>query len=152
MKNKYKVGQKVKLVDIKPRGHISGGFIDDMYNWLGKEVTIKILRDDYFEVNECKWVWDYKLIDKKSNPRSNKELDVMFFAKEHSILPVGYRLHRVIKNGDAVICIVEDYRRNKEIKAVAVCQEGDTFDLHKGVEICMYKTLRKIADKNLKKF
>ena len=63
-----------------------------------------------------------------------------------------YSLKKVIENDKAVICFVEEDRTRKIIKTVAVCQEDDNFDLETGVEICMYKTLRKIANSKLKKY
>lgn len=151
-----KVGQKVTLVKERPeKGSVTGGFIEEMAEFLGKKVTIRRLSGEFFEIEEdCKYydgfVWDYKLI--KGTVPQSKVHEGWTFGAEDFILPCGYILNKVIENENAVICFVEEEKTKKIIKTVAICQNGDKFDLHKGVEICMYKTLRKIADKNLKRF
>lgn len=151
-KRALKVGQKVVLVDRVPDGEIVGGYVVEMRGLLGKVATIRKVHEDHFKILEDidDFFWDYKFI-KEIKPVS-KVHSVNDFVYEDYILPVRYTLEKVIESGNAVICWVEDNETMKMIKTVAKCQEGDRFDLHKGVEICMYKTLRKIADKNLKRF
>lgn len=152
MKSKIKVGQRVLLINEIPRGEIAGGYVYEMRKWLGKEVIVRGVFDDHFTILEDRYefMWDYKFI-KELKPVS-KVHGVDKFISEDYIIPVGYSLERVIENDRAVICFVKEERTRKTIKTVAICQKEDTFDLHKGVKICMYKTLRKIADRNLKKF
>lgn len=158
-KDMFKVGQKVRLIgreklDFSPYGGIN----DDMIELLGEEVTIANLCSSYFEIEEDNemWVWDFNLIEEKASPKVYLITDFDYegeeFNSEDYILPCGYNLIKVIENGNTVICFVESEETESIIKTVSQCQDGDTFDLHKGVEICMYKTLRKIANKNLKRF
>lgn len=153
-----KVGQKVRLVATRPDGPVEGGFGYGMNHFLGKEVTITKLYKDFFCIKEDEeshhggYVWDYRFIEESVEKPQSKVYRGWDFTDEDYILPCDYSLVKVIENGNAVICFVEQEDTDKTIKTVAICQEGDTFDLHKGVEICMYKTLRKIADKGLKRF
>lgn len=151
-RKKLRVGQKVLLVKEVPAVDVVGGYVSEMRELLGKEVTISRLKGDYFEIKEDidRFMWDYRFI--KSIEPISKVHNVYGFEDEDYILPFRYSLEKVIENGNAVICWVEDCETREMIKTVAKCQEGDNFDLHKGVEICMYKTLRKIAEKNLKRF
>lgn len=151
-RKKLRVGQKVLLVKEVPAVDVVGGYVSEMRELLGKEVTISRLKGDYFEIKEDidRFMWDYRFI--KSIEPISKVHNVYDFEDEDYILPFRYSLEKVIENGNAVICWVEDCETREMIKTVAKCQEGDNFDLHKGVEICMYKTLRKIAEKNLKRF
>lgn len=151
-RRKLRVGQKVLLVKEVPAVDVVGGYVSEMRELLGKEVTISRLTGDYFEIKEDidRFVWDYRFI--KSIEPVSKVHNVDDFEDEDYILPFRYSLEKVIENGNAVICWVEDCETREMIKTVAKCQEGDNFDLHKGVEICIYKTLRKIAEKNLKRF
>lgn len=154
-KENLKVGQKVKLItesqlNFKPYGGIN----DDMRKLLGKEVTVAGVYKDAFEIREDNetWVWDYKLISKKDNKPSSKKYNGYEFEDEDCILPCGYALLNVIENDRAVICFVGEEYSGNIIKTVARCHEDDEFDLIKGIEICMYKTLRKIADKHLRRY
>lgn len=157
---KFKKGQKVRLVDNRDKmtGGIAGGWVDCMYRHFGEVVTIEEIdislteRRDFALVKENTWIWDLRFLEPIEENPVSKVYGGYMFSEEDWILPCDYHLKKVIENGNAVICFVENEETEKIIKTVAICQEGDTFDLHKGVEICMYKTLRKIADKNLKRF
>ncbi len=157
---KFKEGQKVRLVDNRDKivGKIACGWNDCMDKHFGEVVTVKELRTtytgkmDYALVEENIWSWDLRLLEPVEEKQGSKVYGGYMFSEEDWILPCDYHLKKVIENGNAVICFVENEETGKTIKTVAICQEGDTFDLHKGIEICMYKTLRKIADKNLKRF
>lgn len=156
-KGNLKVGQKVRLVSHMPSCSVYGGVGFGMERYLGMEVTITKVETSYFKFKEdvYDYVWDYVFIEEGLNASEKPQSKVyggLDFIHEDYILPCGYTLTKVIQNGNAVICFVEEDETDNIIKTVAICQEGDAFDLHKGVEICMYKTLRKIADKNLKKF
>lgn len=160
-KNKnYKIGQKVVLVDNRNKisGEIVCGFVDEMIEYFDKTATIKEIKKekrsgrDFAIVEENIWSWDLRFLEPIEEKPVSKVYGSYMFNEEDLILPCDYQLKKVIENGNAVICFVENEETRKTIKTVAICQEGDKFDLHKGVEICMYKTLRKIADRNLKKY
>lgn len=159
-KKNFKIGQKVRLVDnrYKMNGNIAMGFCDIMERHFGDVVTIERIESDwnrnlgYVTTEENEWSWDFRFLEPVNEKPVSKVHSGDDFVDEDYILPCGYSLEKVIENGNAVICFVENRGAGRTIKTVAICQEGDTFDLHKGVEICMYKTLRKIADKGLKKF
>ena len=163
-KKNLKVGQKVRLVDNRDKmdGNIAMGWCDSMERHFGTVVTIEEIDTDnrrglgYIRTEENGWSWDLRFLealDEKPVSKVYNRIDCIdYFDDEDFILPCDYSLKKVIENGKAVICFVEEDNTGKMIKTVAICQEGDAFDLHKGVQICMYKTLRKIAEKNLKKF
>lgn len=154
-KETLKVGQKVKLIkesqiDFSPYGGINS----DMEKLLGTEVTVAGVGKYSFDIEEDNetWVWDYRLISKKDSKPASKKYAGYEFSEEDCILPCGYSLLNVIKNDKAVICFVGEEYSGNIIKTVARCHEDDEFDLIKGIEICMYKTLRKIADKHLRRY
>lgn len=159
-KQEFKVGQKVRLVDNRKTmgSNIAMGWNPDMAEKFGKVVTIASIhhdwgRDlDYIRTEENCWSWDLRLLEPINEKKTSKVYSGYEFPEKDFILPCGYSLKKVIENDKAVICFVEERRTRKIIKTVAVCQEGDNFDLETGVEICMYKTLRKIADSKLKKY
>ena len=159
-KQKFKVGQKVRLVDnIEKMGNkVAMGWNPDMEEEFGKVVTIESIhhdwaRDlDYIRAEESSWSWDLRLVKPVNEEVTSRTHGGWEFVHEDYILPCGYSLKKVIENDRAVICFVEEEGTGKIIKTVAICQEGDSFDLETGVEICMYKTLRKIADSKLKKY
>lgn len=159
-KQKFKVGQKVRLVDNREKmgSNIAKSWNPDMAEEFGKVVTIASIhydwsRDlDYIRTEENCWSWDFRFLEPVDGKKTSKVYSGREFIEEDYILPCGYSLEKVIENDKAVICFVEEERTRKMIKTVAVCQEGDDFNLKTGVEICMYKTLRKIADKQLKKY
>lgn len=159
-KQEFKVGQKVRLVDNREKmgSKIAMGWNPDMAEEFGKVVTITSInhdggRDlDYIRTEEDWWSWDIRFLEPLDGKKTSKVYSICDFEDEDFILPCEYFLKKVIENNKAVICFVEEERTGKIIKTVAICQEGDDFDLHKGVEICMYKTLRKIADSKLKKY
>ena len=159
-KQEFKVGQKVRLVDNRKKmgSNIAMGWDPDMAEKFGKVVTIASIhhdwgRDlDYIRTEENCWSWDLRLLEPINEKKTSKVYSGYEFPEKDFILPCGYSLKKVIENDKAVICFVEERRTRKIIKTVAVCQEGDNFDLETGVEICMYKTLRKIADSKLKKY
>lgn len=159
-KQDLRVGQKVKLVDNRDyiKGDYAQGWAEPMEYCFGDTVTIEAIRRDvfrgglpYIRVKENDWSWDLRFLE-LLGPISKVHNVHDFEDEDYYILPIRYTLEKVIENGNAVICWVEDCETREMIKTVAKCQEGDNFDLHKGVEICMYKTLRKIAEKNLKRF
>ena len=159
-KQEFKVGQKVRLVDNRKTmgSKIAMGWNPDMAEEFGKVVTIESIhhdwaRDlDYIRTEESYWSWDFRFLEPINEKKTSKVYSGYEFPEKDFILPCGYSLKKVIENDKAVICFVEERRTRKIIKTVAVCQEGDNFDLETGVEICMYKTLRKIADSKLKKY
>lgn len=159
-KQKFKVGQKVRLVDNREKmgSNIAMSWNPDMAEEFGTVVIIASIhydwsRDlDYIRTEENCWAWDFRFLEPVDGKKTSKVYSGREFIEEDYILPCGYSLEKVIENDKAVICFVEEERTRKMIKTVAVCQEGDDFNLKTGVEICMYKTLRKIADKQLKKY
>lgn len=159
-KKNIKVGQKVRLVDRRHEidGEPAMGWGFHMEKYFGQVVTIEKISEDphrkvgYVRVEEFGYSWDFRFLEPIEEKPVSKVYGGYMFNEEDWILPCDYHLKKVIENGNAVICFVENEETRKTIKTVAICQEEDTFDLHKGVEICMYKTLRKIADKNLKRF
>lgn len=159
-KQEFKVGQKVRLVDNREKmgSYIAMGWHPDMKEEFGKVVTIASIHNDwdmdlyYIITEENRWSWDFRFLEPVDGKKTSKVYSGCEFIEEDYILPCGYSLEKVIENDKAVICFVEEGRTGKIIKTVAVCQEGDDFNLKTGVEICMYKTLRKIADKQLKKY
>ena len=72
-KSKYKVGDRVKIVDYPPKG--SGFMICDdplqseMGQWLGKIMTIRQVQERCYIMKEDKgrWAWTPVLIEKKIN-------------------------------------------------------------------------------------
>lgn len=159
-KQEFKVGQKVRLVDNRKTmvSKIAMGWDPNMEEEFGKVVTIESIhldrvRDlDYIRTKENCWSWDCRFLEPINEKKTSRVYSGDEFIEEDYILPCDYSLKKVIENDKAVICFVEEDRTRKIIKTVAVCQEGDNFDLETGVEICMYKTLRKIADSKLKKY
>lgn len=157
---KFEVGQKVKLVDNRKKmgSDIACGFGSSMPRYFGEIVTIAQVRTDYgrnldyVRVEENDWSWDLRFLQSIDEKPASKVHDINSFKKEEYILPMNFYLKKIIENDRAVICFITDKSTGATLKTVAVCQEGDEFEVHKGVEVCMYKTLRKIADKNLRKF
>lgn len=162
MKNRgrFQEGQKVKLVDRRElmSGRIAKGFAPAMNLYFGDTVTIECIGThdatglDFVRVKENGWSWDLRFLQPLKEKPVSKVHDINDFIKESYILPIGYHLRKVIENDKAVICFVEHRVKRETIKTVAICQDCDEFNIHKGIEICMYKTLRKIADKNLRNF
>ena len=160
IKQKFKVGQKVRLVDNREKmgSTIAMGWNPDMAEEFGKVVTIKLIGYDrvrgleYIRAKENYRSWDFRFLEPINEKKTSKVYKGWEFAEKDFILPCEYSLKKVIENDKAVICFVEEDRTRKIINTVAVCQEDDNFDLETGVEICMYKTLRKIADSKLKKY
>lgn len=160
IKQKFKVGQKVRLVDNREKmgSTIAMGWNPDMAEEFGKVVTIKLIGYDrirgleYIRTKENYRSWDFRFLEPIDGKKASRVYSGDEFIEEDYILPCDYSLKKVIENDKAVICFVEEDRTRKIIKTVAVCQEDDNFDLETGVEICMYKTLRKIADSKLKKY
>lgn len=159
-KQEFKVGQKVRLVDNREKmgSTIAMGWNPAMEEEFGKVVTIESIGHDwgrgldYIRTEENCWSWDCRFLEPIDGKKASRVYSGDEFIEEDYILPCDYSLKKVIENDKAVICFVEEDRTRKIIKTVAVCQEGDNFDLETGVEICMYKTLRKIADSKLKKY
>ena len=159
-KQKFKVGQKVRLVDNREKmgSNIAKSWNPDMAEEFGKVIIIASIhydlsRDlDYIRTEENCWSWDFRFLEPFDGKKASKVYSGYVFEDESYLLPLDYTVEKVIENNKAVICFVEEESTGKIIKTVAVCQEGDDFNLKTGVEICMYKTLRKIADKQLKKY
>lgn len=154
-KDNLKVGQKVRLINkSKENQAFYLGINSEMEKFLGKEVTVTDINKYNFKIKEDRntWCWDYKYISKKEEKAPLKVYRGGYFAEDEYLLPYGYSLQKVLVNDRAVICFVEEAMTEAIIKTVAKCQKEDVFDLHKGVEICMYKTLRKIADKKLRRY
>lgn len=154
---KLKVGQKVRLVNKKPHGRIAGGWNDDMDKYLGKVVTIEgfAIYHDAFRIAEDRgiFIWDYKLIEEEAKATVLTTMTAMKkhfdFVRTVGILPRGAYIKKVIINGNCIITFVEF--EGATMKAVTKCHECDTFDLQKGMDISMYKTAQRIAEKKLKK-
>lgn len=152
-------GQKVRLVDTRKNieGAIACGFNRSMEEHFGEVVTILSINKhsrsgmEYVRTKENSWLWDIRFLQAIEKPVSKVHNRAEFIDEDY-ILPCFYTLERIIENDRAVICFVREEETGKVIKTVSICQEGDEFDIHRGVEICMYKTLRRIADKNLRKY
>ena len=159
-KQEFKVGQKVRLVDNREKmgSNIAMGWVSTMAEAFGKVVTITDIKYDvrngleYILTADSVWSWDCRFLEPVDGKKTSKVYSGHVFEDESYLLPLDYTVEKVIENNKAVICFVEEESTGKIIKTVAVCQEGDDFNLKTGVEICMYKTLRKIADKQLKKY
>lgn len=158
--NGYQVGQKVRLVDNRDimGDGIVCGWNSEMELYLGKVVTIDKIDTvssglGYVKVKENGWSWDIRFLEPYIEEKPiNIYHDIGEFDREDEILPMNYALVKVIENANTVICFVMEFGSNKKLKIVTVCQDEDTFDLHKGVEICMYKALIRIADSKLKRY
>lgn len=154
----FKVGQQVRLIDNRDMmdGIIACGWNDSMEQYFGDIVTIQYVFDTgnlkHVRVKENGWSWDTRFLKVLKEKTTNINHEVERFDVEEEILPMNYALTRVIENGNVVVCFVKEFEKNREFKVIAVCDDRDTFDLNKGVEVCMYKALRKIADRNLKKY
>lgn len=154
-RSKLKVGMKVKLVDKEPKHRVFGGFVDRMEAYLGKEVTISRVTEKYFLIKEDgeKWVWDYCLIDEKSRFEKVTKWGSLHeridgFARLSRILPVGTWIEKVIINGNCVITFFKN-EKGEQLKKIARCSEEDSFDLTKGVEICIQRAMMDITKKEL---
>lgn len=156
---KFKVGQKVKLVNKRPDFHVVGGWNDmgNMDKFLGKVVTIKRI-DEYrkglrFEEDGGRYIWDFRLVEEEIKPTVLTSMTAMKkhfdFTRTVGVLPRGAYIKKVIINGNCIITFVEF--EGATMKAVTKCHECDTFDLQKGMDISMYKTAQRIAEKKLKK-
>ena len=72
-KSKYKVGDKVKIVDYPPEGSgfeiCNNSLESEMGQWLGKVMTIKQVQDRCYIMKEDKgcWAWTPMLIEKRVN-------------------------------------------------------------------------------------
>ncbi len=70
-KSKYKVGDRVKIVDYPPKGSAfticSNPFETEMGQWLGKIMTVKQVQERCYIMKEDKgqWAWTASLIEKK---------------------------------------------------------------------------------------
>lgn len=113
---------------------------------LGISVLKKCLKESYGieQINTEK--------SNKIKSKTYKKHAIDDFTGENYILPCGYYLDKIIQNYKTVICWVKNNENFETIKTVAICQNDDIFDLHKGVEVCMYKTLKIIAENNLKRY
>ena len=71
---KYKVGDKVRIVDERVSGMNDAGLMDC---WLGKIMTVRNVVDEYkrYEMSEdsCRWVWDDDMIAGLAEPEMTAE-------------------------------------------------------------------------------
>ena len=154
--SKFKVGQKVKLTgemfnkDDFNKDTCSRGWNPKMSAHFGEVVTIKSVGDKYATVIENTWYWDIRFLQELEHTGVDI-IDGVEFSDYDSILPCGFSITKVIRNHRTVICFVYNPITDQTNKAIARCDHEDTFDLAKGVEICVWKILRKLACNNLKK-
>lgn len=156
-----KIGQKVRLVNRKPYGSVVGGWSENMEKYLGKVVTVRSFGwrsgSFYMEEDGGKYIWDKKIIaevlpEKKAVViKTIAEMKERFDAvKVLKILPLGARAEKIIYDGyKCIVCFVN--YNGYTVKTVTKCHECDVFSFQKGMEIAMYNTAKKIADKELKR-
>lgn len=64
MSPKYEIGQKVIVIDGSDIDDYTGGFVNDMKEWVGRVATIESVTDDWgdgkigYSVEECGWTFD----------------------------------------------------------------------------------------------
>lgn len=64
MSPKYKIGDKVIVIDGSDIDDYTGGFVNNMEEWVGRVVTIEDFTDDWgdgkigYSVEECEWIFD----------------------------------------------------------------------------------------------
>ena len=156
-----KIRQRIKMVNEMPNGQITGGWNDRMGKYLGKVVTIKSFGwsagSFYIEEDGGFYIWDKKFIAEVLPEKGAIVLKTVSDMKKHfnvceasKILPVGARIQKVIYDGNKCIVCFVDYK-DYTIKTVTKCHECDEFSFQKGMEIAMYNTVRRMADKELKK-
>lgn len=152
-------GQKVRITNERPSGHVAGGWNDEMDKYLGKVVTLA-RKSGYhrnaFNIEEDNkmWIWDSKLFvpvkEKKAVViKTLDEMEKHFKTDILKVIPVGAILEKIIHDGDkCLVCFVsyKDYI----IKTVTKCHEEDEFSFQKGMEIAMYNTAKRIAERELK--
>ena len=155
-REQLKVGMKVRLAEHEIKD-CYGGFISDMENYLGRVVTITDVCTDYFEIKEDSgmWIWDIRY----ARPVKEKKEFKTYTGYIDSVEGVSMReivqgmkigIDKVIINGKCVIMYCSN-SSGKVFKAVANCQEGDTFDLKTGLRICILKIRQRTAEYELKK-
>lgn len=129
---KYKVGDKVKvrenLVTDKDYGN-GWFFIDEMSEYKGKILTIKMMRSDgSYCVDENMWTWTNDMF-KGLASEVNKN------TKEKNMKDFKIKDYKVYED-TALIVEFEDGTKEK-----AVCNEDDKFDIERGITICVLKHL-----------
>lgn len=156
-----KIGQKVRLVKKRPSERVAGGWNEKMDRYLGKVVTVKDFgtwhrNTFYIEEDGGRFIWDNKLIAGKSEKKvvvikTIAEMKEKFDAvKVLKLLPLGARVEKIIHDGEkCIVCFVE--YRGYTVKTVTKCHECDEFEFQKGMEIAMYNTAKKIADREIKR-
>ena len=125
---KYKVGDKVRIVDHRTDNMNSFGEMD---KWLGKVMTIKCLfssgyrmKEDYGEYCGCGWYWDDTMIAGLAEP-------------EREPCTVELRF-------DGMITTATLKRGGREVKsAEARCSPEDTFDRGEGAKVAVNRLFAK---------
>ncbi len=158
---------KIKFVDEKPSYHVTGGFNDDMNEFLGKICTVSKVNTGYWsgETIDIKedngsFIWDFRLIESivptKMEYKQFSDMlnefnmeDRMKLVKIFADSIVGDpSFEKCIINEKCVIVFLKD--KTGVYKGVAKCCDDDTFDICKGFEIALLKASKKCLDKKLK--
>ena len=162
-----KAGMKIKFVDEKPSYHVTGGFNDDMNEFLGKICTVSKVNTGYWsgetidiKEDNGRFIWDFRLIEsivptkmeyKQFSDMLNEfnMADRMKLVKIFADSIVGDpSFEKCIINEKCVIVFLKD--KTGVYKGVAKCCDDDTFDICKGFEIALLKASKKCLDKKLK--
>lgn len=152
--SKYKIGQKVRIkkemdFDIC---NFYGGFVKEMEEFFGEVVTLSYINGKFFMFEEGgKWAWDLRAMETLPQKvyTGNEANRVIQTSDSYGILPAEYFIDKIVENDG---CVITFFRGSNEcFKTVAKCQVEDTYNLVKGVEICVYKALRRISQKNLQR-
>lgn len=159
---KFRVGQKVRLTNAMFN---KGDFNEDtcargwnpkMSEHFGQIVTIDDIdmgsehTRPYVRVAENAYSWDFRFLQELKHAGVDI-IDGLKFSDFDSLLPCGFQITKVIRNDRVVICFIYNSFTGQINKTIARCDYEDTFDLSKGVEICVWKMIRKIACNNLKR-
>lgn len=126
------------------------GWNPKMSAHFGEVVTIKSVKNRYVTVAENIWSWDIRFLQELECTGVDI-IDGINFSDFDSLLPCGFQIAKVIRNDRVVICFIYNSFTGQINKTIARCDYEDTFDLLKGVEICIWKMIRKIACNNLKR-
>lgn len=146
--SRYKVGDTVKVrSDLMPRHYYGEYFTDSMTKFLGKEVTItKIISYGRYKIKDGIYVFSDEMFEGKAELKvKDRKEDKM---KDFKI--VDYKVY----NKKVVVVWFDDGTKEK-----ATCCELDSFDLERGIEVCVmkhifgedkYKTVLKESMKQIK--
>lgn len=128
MKLKYKVGDKVRIVDKWPEGDESHNYLGKMDHWLGKEMTIRAVLSD-----------GYRMIEDQE-----EHLNGWYWAPQHIAGLATACSSKIVITSDGKTTTAKLYEGKKVVStALAECSPSDTFNFKTGATLAVVRLLGK---------